>query len=198
MSDNADRQRFEDELGKWAAAQKRRSKPASADPRRIGQMQGLDRALVLQKSLLANTAHLLSCNPNADCALGVLLATTILSDNPDGCSTVSVGTVAKLLSRHPRNVMDARQRCKDAGVIGIDDRPGRSSQSWPIVSPALADNPRASVAWLLNVLAGERPAHGRPRTEKPLHIQASGASGRWVPSQHPMMRSPARRLGSMP
>src|SRR5262249_10413250 len=61
-------------------------------------------------------------------------------------------------------------------VLIVEDRPGRSSQSRPSVSPAQLRDPQASPAWFLDALVGPRSSPGRPRGEKPLPIDTEGFS----------------------
>jgi hypothetical protein len=134
----------------------------------ISNLGGFDRALVLLKSQLPNLKRLLACNPSADCAPAVLAVITVLSDNPEGYATVSIDTLAALLGRRSDNIRAARQRCVEAGVLIVEDRPGNASRSWPVIFPAQLEDPKASVAWFLDALAGQRAARGRPRTKNPL------------------------------
>lgn len=166
---DAKREYLIEQIGVWAANRKAGVAVEFASRQDIGGLVGAERAFALRSSLMLNMAQYYAFNPAADCGPGVLTATTLLSDNEAGYSTVSIATLAKLLNRHPRRVMEARQRCVEAGVLNIEERPGQSSICWPTVPQELITNPSVPLAWQLRALTGAPARPGRPRQEKPLH-----------------------------
>lgn len=175
---DARRQRFEDAITAFAKARRAKRPVSFAKPKDIGRLAGADRAFMLRSAVIANLSHHYAENPNADCAAGVLVISTLLSDNDEGCCTLSIGTIAKLLSRHPRNVMEARQRCEAEKVLFVDrdSRPGQSARCWPAVGLEQIKDPTAPAVWIVSALAGDQPRQGRPRQKKPLHTGVQGFS----------------------
>jgi hypothetical protein len=168
------RQRIVVEIAGWVARKKAGEPVPEASRGEIGALKGIDRALALRTSLISSFSLYYADNPKADCALGVLVITTLLSDNDDGCCSASVGTMGKLLSREPRTITEARNRLYQLKLMGVEERAGRPSLAWPLISMVLINDPRASLTWLMDAIIGERKGQGRPK--KPLRRMDGGIS----------------------
>lgn len=78
-------------------------------------------------------------SPRADCALGLFVGITLLSDNSDGCCTLSVPRWMQLLHRSERQVRDALRRLVDGGYVLRETPDGKPYRYWPIVNRAFGD-----------------------------------------------------------
>lgn len=102
-------------------------------------LTGLDRLVALRNASLDNLHQFYLKNPQADVAPGVLATVCMLSDNGDGCCTISSVRLGKLLCRSDRAVRSAINRLELDGCVKVERRPGGTARVWPVINPIYAE-----------------------------------------------------------
>lgn len=120
--------------------------------KQLGDLSGLDRLVTLRNATLDNMHQFYLSNPAADAAAGVLTMICLLSDNSDGCCTVSVTRIAQFLCRSDRAISLALKRLEEDGCIKVERRRGASSLVWPVINPVYADH-KDPMTWVLDAHA---------------------------------------------
>jgi hypothetical protein len=155
------------EIGRWITT--RRARPDTyMSAQEIGAAR--DRAFLLQRALLDNVAAYYRQHPRAKVALGVLVTDTILSDNSEGCCTVSAVRVAKLLGCDEKYVRRARKLLAKEHLMGREKRAGLSDRHRPIINRAFAGEDLHQT-WWLDATSEVPVRRGRPEKPRTLDVR---------------------------
>lgn len=130
---------------------------------RLAGLQGFERLLALRQSLLDNIALYYEKHGNADAAPGVLALVTYLSDNREGCCTLSVERIAAFLSRDQRRIRDAVARLEQAGCISVERRAGATSRAVPWVHHWFGSS-EDPLIWIVDARAPAKAVKPTPDT----------------------------------
>lgn len=129
----------------------------------LGGLTGLDRLFTLRNAALDGLHQLYLTNPGADVTPGLFALICIMSDNSQGCCSMSVSRMAQFLNRDRRNVGKAIDRLERDGCIKIDRQrsrdndggeraAGKAPLAWPIINPVYAEH-RDPITWVLDAHA---------------------------------------------
>jgi hypothetical protein len=128
---------------------------------RLAGLEGFERLLALRQSLLDNIAFYYEKHGNADAAPGVLALVTYLSDNKEGCCTLSVERIAAFLSRDPRRIRDAIARLEHARCISVERRAGATSRALPWVHHWFGSS-KDPLIWMVDARAPAKVSYATP------------------------------------
>lgn len=156
----------------------------------LGALTGLDRLVTLRNATLDGLHQFYVTNPMADAAPGVFAVVCLLSDNSDGCCTVSSERLAQFLNRTGRRIREAIDRLEADGCVKTLRRPGATAMVWPVINPVYAQH-RDPLTWVLDAHAPT--SRHVARTAAPASEPRTPAS-RVNEHTEPQPRTPASRV----
>ena len=171
---------FVEAITDWVASRRQRAADYM-QPNEIGAAKR--RAFLLLRAIVDGIAFIYRERIGADergnsYLAGVYIVDTILSDNENGCSTVSARRVAALLDCAEKSVRRARELLVKNSVLGCEKRQGIEDRYWPIISRKLATEENHATWWLdatsRATRRGRTPEKPRTHTDQAFETENPG------------------------
>jgi len=165
---NAARKAFWTEaINAWTAAARETRNALSMTRHELAKLDSLGRLIMQRQALIENLGRYCRERPQADVAPALLALIIFLSDNPEGCCTLSLRRMSEMFAREERRIREALRRLAEAGVVHSEERPGTTARYWPVVHKDFGDF-KAMPIWFVDAhspASAPRGRPGKPRTE---------------------------------
>lgn len=124
-------------------------------------LEGLPRAILLQRHIIEAAINYCRAFPRADAGVAVSAILTLLSDNRDGAATLGVRRLADMLGRSKRHILDCIARHEEIASLAKETVTGKPSTYRPLINRAYAD-PHMAISWFVDAHS-EVAEYGRPK-----------------------------------
>jgi hypothetical protein len=123
----------------------------------LGQVSGLQKALLLRNGHIVAAVRHCRLNPKADSRMSIYTLITYLADNNNGICHLSVTRMCKILKRSREAIVNGINSLEEDGQIGVNRSSGMPSCYWPLIPAALADL-SANPVWFVDGLSDKPKA----------------------------------------
>jgi hypothetical protein len=140
----------------WTNAEKEARAARSKTREELAALDSLGRLIAQRQTILECLARYCRERPQADVAAALLALIVFMSDNDQGCCTLSIQRLAEVFARKPRRITEALRRLEAAGIVHREERLGTSTRYWPVVHPMFGDT-QGALIWFVQAYS-PRPA----------------------------------------
>jgi hypothetical protein len=123
----------------------------------LGQVSGLQKALLLRNGHIVAAVRHCRLNPKADSRMSIYTLITYLADNNNGICHLSMTRMCKILKRSREAIVNGLNGLEEDGQIGVNRSSGMPSCYWPLIPVALADL-SANPVWFVDGLSDKPKA----------------------------------------